>query len=137
MSKANLLTREALLSAPTRRYITVRVPHVNQTARLQSMTGSERDAAEAAVLTTKGRREGRDLRNFRARIVAYHLVDDKDERMFDPRSKGDLGALGRIDGMTLDFLFEKSCELSGISDGDVDDMTEDFDDAQPEDSTSS
>ena len=134
-----LLTRERIEEKPQRRYITVKIPcsgWEGEEARLQSMMGHERDAWEASNLIRKKGKEERDNRNFRARCVAWHLVDEKNKRIYNPHLPADVRALGSIDGAVVDFLFFEGCKLSGITDDDVAEMEENLDDDPSEDSTS-
>jgi hypothetical protein len=80
-----------------------------------------------------GNKQVEDLRNARARLVVLAAVDEAGAPLFDAN---DAAALGRRNSAALDRLFEAACRLSGISDGDVKELEENFTDAQSGPSTS-
>lgn len=88
---------------------------------LQAMTGTQRDAYEAGVV---GNRGGEDrvlnLRNLRARLVAYCLIDPTNgEPIYNPLNGNDIAELGSFNAAGLDRLFKKASVLNGITDADV------------------
>ncbi len=100
------------------------VPEWGGTVRVQGMSGKDRDAFEAQVVIFRGGRDaGRDLRNFRARLVAKCVVDEDGNRLF---TDADIEALGELSAMALERVFEVALRLNGMSEEDVKELTEDF-----------
>ena len=127
-----LLSRDAILAADDREYEVVPCPEWGGEVRLRSLTGAERDAYEQSLIETRGRSREMNLRNARAKLVALCAVDERGNRLF---SDADVAALGRKNAKPLDRLFDAARRLSGLSDDDVDRLTEDFDNAQSDAST--
>lgn len=100
--------------------------------KLRGMTGAERDRFEASM-APKGNSRKPNLVNFRARLIVQCAVDEDGNRMFN---SGDIGWLGEKSAKSLSRVFDKCQEMNGLSDADVDDLTEDFGDGQSEPSTS-
>ena len=82
------------------------------TVYLKPLTSAQRDAFEASVVGTEGKR---DLRNLRARLVADCLVDEKGEAI------GTAKDLGNLDARFVGTVFDKVRELNGM---DADDENE-------------
>lgn len=94
----------------------VKVPILGEVI-VRGMTGVERDEFEAGLITGKGRNRDVNMRNMRARLVSYCVVDDAGERVFsDPE------ALGKIRADVLNRLFTVAQKLSGISEEDADEL---------------
>jgi len=127
-----LLSRDAILAADDREYEVVPCPEWGGEVRLRSLTGAERDAYEQSLVQTRGKSREMNLRNARAKLVALCAVDESGNRLF---SDQDVAALGRKNAKPLDRLFDVARRLSGLSEDDVDRLTEDFDDAQSDTST--
>jgi len=124
------LNREDILSFNDRVYEDVDVPEWGGTVRLTGLLGFERDKFEATVVGKTGK--SMNFTNFRARLVALCIVDEDGERVF---SDMDIGALGRKSAAALDRVFSVAQRLSGLSDDDVKELTEDFDEGQSDSST--
>ncbi len=99
---------------------------------LRGMTGRERDRFEASM-APKGNGKRPNMDNFRARLIVQCAVDGDGNRMFN---NGDIGWLGEKSAKSLARVFDKCQEMNGLTDSDVDDLTEDFSDGQNEPSTS-
>jgi len=127
-----LLSRDAILAADDREYEVVPCPEWGGEVRLRSLTGAERDAYEQSLVQTRGKSREMNLRNARAKLVALCAVDENGNRLF---SDQDVAALGRKNAKPLDRLFDVARRLSGLTEDDVDRLTEDFDDAQSDAST--
>ncbi|GAA4626604.1 hypothetical protein GCM10023196_035520 [Actinoallomurus vinaceus] len=132
-TRMTLLSKEAIFGADDRRYEDVAVPEWGGTVRLRSLTGEERDRYEASMVKRVGGKQVEDLRNARARLVVLAAVDETGAPLFDAN---DAAALGRRNAGALDRLFEAACRLSGISDGDVKELEENFGEGQSEPPTS-
>ncbi|MDL1909691.1 hypothetical protein FBQ81_03205 [Chloroflexi bacterium CFX6] len=101
---------------------------------LWGLSGTERDAFEAATLKGKGKNIQANLENFRARLVAECARDEHGNKLFSP---ADVAALGKTSAAELAKLYDAAAELSGISEADVDELTKNFVSDQSEDSGSS
>lgn len=92
--------------------------------RLKMLTAAERDDFEASTVEMKRGKQKQNLANLRARLVARCLVNSDGQRIF---TSGDVARLGRKSAAALDLLFTKCQELNGFSEGDIEELTEDFD----------
>ena len=128
------LTRDDILHADDIPVEVVEVPEWGGSVRVRGMTGTERDGFEAALVgaAPSGNRQQRrsgsseptvSLDNVRAKLVARCVVDDDDTRIF---VDADVEALGAKSGAALSRVFDAACRLSGIRDGDVDDLAQDM-----------
>lgn len=121
------LSREQILAADDRTYADVPVPEWGGSVRVRSMTGRERDQLERSVMVEKKRGlKEVNMENFRAKIVALTVVDESGELLFTER---DVRALGEKSSKAVARIANKASELSAITDDDVEEMTEDFDEA--------
>lgn len=111
------------------------VVHVEQWGRditLRGLSSRERDEFEASNLQRataksgngKGRRRGGnvdpDLTNFRARLVARHIVEGGQRVFANVRGEE---VLGEQPAAVLDKLFTVSRRLSGFSDEDIEELS--------------
>lgn len=110
--------REKLLGAkpPTER---VYVAALDETFILRGMTGVERDAFEASCFEGRGKKRDFSMRNLRAKMVAYCVIDEQGNRVF---SDADVAALGDTRADVIDRLFGVAQRLSGMKDEDVDEL---------------
>lgn len=118
-----LLSKDAILKRTDLRVEDVDVPEWGGTVRVREMTGSERDQFEMASIVRRGKNREVNLRNLRARLVVMSCVDEKGERLF---SNADIEALGKLGAAGIQRVYDKAMELSGLSDADVDELTENF-----------
>jgi len=100
--------------------------------RLKGMTGAERDRFEASMAPRGGSKKP-NMENFRARLIAWCAVDAEGNRLFN---SGDVKMLGSKSAKALGRVLDKCQAMNGLSDSDVDELTEDFDDAPSGPSTS-
>lgn len=114
-----LLNREAILAADDLPYEDVPVPEWGGTVRIRTLSGTERDAFEAATVVTVGQRRDVNIRNIRARLVAAAAVDEQGKQLF---SAADVKELGKKSGRALDRLFDVASKLSGMSARDVEEL---------------
>lgn len=129
-----LLSREQILGAQDRKTEDVEVPEWGGTVRVRSLSGSERDAYEAGIVQLRGDGSRKfTLQNARARLVSLSLCDENGERMF---TDADIIKLGDKSALALERVFDAARRLSGLSDEDVEELVEGFDDAPSERSTS-
>lgn len=133
---SNALTRDAIIGIKDLKTERVEVPEWGGYVFVKTLTGRERDAFEAETMKTKkGQKPGEgNYENFRARFVALTMVDENGAQIFTTRQE--IAVLGTKSVAALQRVFNKAQELNGMSEEDVDDMTEDFDEAPEEDSIS-
>lgn len=129
-----MLSREQILSADDRKTEDVQVPEWGGTVRVRALSGAERDAYEAGLVQLRSDGSRRlTMQNARARLVSLSLCDEQGNRLF---SDADVSELGDKSAAALERVFNVASRLSGLSDGDVEEMTETFADAPSGDSTS-
>ncbi len=132
--KKKFLTAEDILQAADIPTEAVHVPEWGGWVMVKGLNGEERDEFEASVVDQRGKKVKVRLRNLRARLVAMCVVNPEDgSRLFtDDRIRD----LGQKSAAALDRVFKVAQRLSGLSDDDVSELIEDFDDGQNGDSTS-
>jgi hypothetical protein len=128
----SLLTRDDILKAEDLATEDVAVPEWGGTVRLRTLTGAERDKFEASTVQMKGNKATQNMANFRARLVSLCIIDEDGNRQF---GQADVAALGAKSAAALQRLFNKCSEMNGMSEKDVEDLTEGFDEAQNESSS--
>lgn len=133
--------REQIVKAEDQQYDEVAVPEwappgdpnpESWILKLKGMTGTQRDHFEA-TLAPRGNSRKPNMENFRARLVIQCAVDEEGNRLFNA---GDLKMLGGKSAKALSRVFDKCQEMNGLSDADVEELVEDFDDTPSERSTS-
>lgn len=117
------LSKDQILAADDLRVEEVDVPEWGGTVRVRSLTGTERDAYEASIVQIQGNSRRLRMENARAKLVALCLVDEDGGRLF---SDQEIGTLGSKSGKVLDRLFDVASKLSGLSNDDVEELTETF-----------
>lgn len=129
---SDLLTREQILEAEDLLYEEVEVPEWGGSVRVKGLTGTERDSFERTIITNiDGRGPARtNLQNFRAKLVAWSVVDEEDKILF---TQADVQALGQKSAQALQRVFDVAQRLSGLSPEDVEEMTKNSDNGQSED----
>jgi hypothetical protein len=128
-----ILGRDAILNADDRRTRTVAVPEWGGEVLIRSLSGKERDEFEASLQVTRGNKTKQNVANFRARLLALCIVNEAGERLF---VSADIPRLGDKSVAALQRVFNACNELNGLSDEDVEELTEGFDEEAPEASTS-
>ncbi|MDQ8045264.1 MAG: hypothetical protein REI11_11720 [Patulibacter sp.] len=119
-----LLSKDAILGAEDREYAIVSCPEWGGEVRVRSITGRERDTYEQSLIDQRGGDRKVNTRNARAKLILLSAVDESGARLF---SDDDLSRLGGKNARPLDRLFDAARKLSGLSDDDVEELTEDFD----------
>lgn len=128
------LSKDDILNADDRKTVTVSVPEWGGEVLVRSLSGRERDEFEASTVRIRGGKREDNMENLRARLVSLCMVDDNGRRLFT--SKHEIAALGTKSVAALQRVFNKCQELNGMSDEDVEELTEGFEQAPDEDSTS-
>ncbi len=129
-----LLSRENILDADDRKSEDVPVPEWGGTVRVRALSGTERDAYEAGIVTLRGDGSKQvNMKNLRGRLVALSVVDGEGNRLFTDE---DAIALGDKSAAALERVFDVARKLSGLSEDDVEELAEGFASAPSDASTS-
>jgi len=128
-----LLNKEQIKQASDIQTQDIEVPEWGGVVRLKSLTGAERDRFEAGVVRGQGRNTTVNMKNLRAKLVAQSAIAEDGSPLF---SEDDVKWLGEKSAKALNRLFNAAQSLSGLSDGDVKELTENFTNARSEDSAS-
>lgn len=133
-----LLGKDALLQAASSAQLPreqVNVPELGGFVIVQGMSGAQRDAWERSlVVMRRGQRRDINVENIRARLAVRCLIDEDGRRLFDDT---DAGALGNLRADVLQRIFETAQKLSGVSDGDIDELKKSSETAAGSDSVTS
>ena len=113
MSK--LLTREAILGTLDLEREEVEVPEWGGKVLIQTMDGASRDHMDMKVYEDMAAGEA-GTENFRARLLAYTIVDRDGNRLF---SYNDIAALGKKSSSALRRCYDVAKRLNRITDEDV------------------
>jgi hypothetical protein len=98
------------------------------------LTGEERDAFEASMVELKKDGSAKANReNVRARLLVLCIVNENGEQMFN---RADIKLLGRKSAKALERVINKANELNGISEKDIEELAEGFEDAPSDGGTS-
>ncbi|GAA3223276.1 hypothetical protein [Actinocorallia longicatena] len=111
-----LLSKDAILAADDRPYQDVEVPEWGGTVRVIGLSGTDRDAFEAAFVDARakgGPSAGARLQNFRAKLLVKCIIGEDGERIF---ADADAKNLGAKSGKVVDRLFDIARSLSGMDD---------------------
>lgn len=117
------LTRDQIVEADDTRYDVVACPEWGGEVRLKSISGTKRDAYEASLIEERGGSRKMNLRNARAKLIILTACDETGRPLF---MSEDLRALGSKNAAPLDRLFDAARALTGMSDDDVEKLTENF-----------
>lgn len=118
-----ILTKEEILQANDLVTELVNVPEWGGAVYVRGMTGLERDMYEDSILEQRGKDRKVNLRNARAKLVALSVVNEKGERLF---SQADVVGLGKKNAAALQRVFDVATRLSGISEQDLNELTEEI-----------
>lgn len=118
-----LLTADQILSADDLQTEEVEVPEWGGSVLVRGMSGTDRDRFEAAMMkdNMSGISKDRALENYRARLAAACMVDEAGKRLF--RSDAETRRLGEKSAQALTRVVEVASRLSGLTDGDVEELT--------------
>lgn len=129
-----LLSREQIIGADDRKTEDVAVPEWGGTVRVRALSGAERDAYEAGIVSLRGDgTKSVNLKNLRGRLVSLSCVDEDGARLFTDE---DAIALGDKSASALERVFDVARKLSGLSEDDVEELAEGFAPAPNDGSTS-
>jgi len=110
-----MLTKDAILAANDLPYEDVEVPEWGGAVRIKTITAAERDAWESTWTTGEGDERRQNLDNWRARLVALCLVNDKGERLF-----ADAAELGRKSNAVIRRLYDVARRVNGMNEKSLD-----------------
>ncbi len=116
---AKLLGRDEILQAKDLKTERVSVPEWGGDVLVRSMTGAERDAFEASILEKRGSDYDVNMRNLRAKLAAWTIVDEEGSRLF---SEDDIKALSEKSAGALQRVFNVASRLSAIGPEDVEEL---------------
>ncbi len=129
-----ILGRNQILDADDLKTEEVPVPEWGGEVLIRSLTGEQRDEYESSMFEMK--KDGtprQNLANVRARLVMLCIVNEQGEQMFN---KADIKLLGRKSAAALERVASAAQKLNAISDEDIEELAEGFEDAPNEPSTS-
>lgn len=118
------LDRAAILAIPDVLTEELYVPEWSTWLRVRGLSGKERDAYEMSITVGRGRNQEINTRNARAKLVVRCVIDGEDKRLF---TDADVVALGEKSAAALQRVFDLCRKLSGLSDEDMEELTEGFD----------
>ena len=130
MSELVALSREAILQADDIEIRKVEIPEWGGYVYVRGMTGKERDDYEASLVKQRGRDTQVNMRNARAKLVVLCAVDEQGNKLF---SEGDIAKISRKSAKAIDRIFTVARELSGITEDDMEELTENFDETDTDD----
>ena len=120
-----------ILAADDRTFEDVRIPEWDVSGkpptvlRVVGITGKERDAYEASIIVGRGRDQTVNARNARAKLIVRSVINPQTgEKLF---TEEHVKALGDKSALALERLFDVARRLSGLTDTDVKELTENFD----------
>ncbi|AEV52072.1 hypothetical protein [Rhodococcus phage REQ1] len=129
-----LLSKNDILSVDDRKTVRVSVPEWGGEVLVRTLSGRERDEFEASTVKTNKGKQEQNFENFRARFVALCVVDEKGERLFATRAE--VSMLGNKSVAALQRVFNEAQKLNGMTEADVEELTESFEQDPDEASTS-
>jgi hypothetical protein len=109
---AMTLNKEQILEASDLKSVSIEVPEWGGSVLVRTMTGADRDAFEASMVTVNpdGTRTP-DMRNLRAKQVALTMVDEANNRLFDV---SDIPRLAMKSSAALERVFEAAQRINGL-----------------------
>lgn len=111
--------RDLILAASDRQKEKAEVPEWGITVFITTMSGTERDAFEAEIVTLRGKKTDLNLKNIRAKLLVRTMVDESGQRIF---SDADAGELGKKSASVLSRLYEIAQKINGLREEDVEEL---------------
>jgi hypothetical protein len=90
---------------------------------VRALSGAERDEFEASTVVLRGRQEGRDFANLRAKLVAKTVIGADGERLF---TDSDAAAIGELSAGVISRIYDVAVRLSGITEQDQEELAGNF-----------
>lgn len=110
-----ILSKSDILAAQDLQTQEVSVPEWGGSVRVRSLTGTERDVFETALVKVVDGKRIPDMDNLRAKLLAATLVDENGTPLFSIADVGDLGCLGSKSAAALDRIFGVAQRLNGMA----------------------
>jgi hypothetical protein len=131
----DFLTASEILEQPTLIIEELVVPEwKGKKIRLKQLSAKERDDFETSLVKVgKNGRQEMNNANFRARLVQLAAVKKDGSPLF---TRHDIRTLGNLPAAGLQRVFNKINDMSAFSEDDLKELTEDFDEALDDDSSS-
>lgn len=117
------LSKDQILKAQDLTTEEVEIPEWGGTVLVRGLNGRQRDEFEGSMVERRGRRAVMNTANMRAKLVAWSVVDENGERLFN---NGDIPELGEHSAAAVNRIYNVAARLSGLSDEDVEEMVSDF-----------
>lgn len=107
-----ILTKDQILEASDLKTETVEVPEWSGSVIVRTMTGTDRDAFEASLITRNadGTRQP-EMTNMRAKLVAMTVVDEAGNRLF---AASDVAVIALKSAAALERVFDVAQRLNGL-----------------------
>jgi hypothetical protein len=128
----SFLSKEQIFEADDRVFDVVDCPEWGGKVRISSISVGQRDAYEESLIVGRGKNRDTNLRNARAKLIVMCAVDESGHRLFTP---DDVTRLSRKNAKPADRLFDACRRLVGLSEEDVERLTEDFEETRDDDSS--
>jgi len=130
-----ILSRKEILEAEDIQVEQVLIPEWGEDAgvNVKGMNGSERDIFESSLVNQRGQGIKVNTVNIRAKLASLTVVDENLQQVFTEK---DVREIGKKSASALQRIFEVAQRLSGISQGDVEELAEAMEDDPTEGSLS-
>ena len=128
-----ILTKKDILEIKDIEIERVEVPEWGGDVFVKGMTGLERDTFEASIVQQRGKDARVNMVNIRAKLAAQTICDKDGVRLFTDK---DIRLLGAKSANALQRVFDVAQRLSGITEGDVDELAENLEKNLPDGSAS-
>ena len=122
-SANGLLSKEAILKARELATEDVDIKELGGKVRVREMTGAQRDAWEGSNIKGRGKNMTANLVNARARLVAYSVIDNSGQLLFNPDDPAEINRIGQLSCRALDAIYDVAARLSGIRDEDLEELS--------------
>lgn len=116
-----ILSKKDILEIADIKKQLVPVPEWGGEVYVKGLTGAERDKFESELVTIRGKEQVVNMANARAKLAAMSICDENGKRLF---GESDVQALSQKSGAALQRIFAVAQKLSGLSDDDVEELTE-------------
>lgn len=111
-----LLTKEQILNADDLETEIIEVPEWGGEVKISVMPGHVRDRYEESCI---GKNGGANLKNIRAKMAAFSIVDDEGKPMF---TEAEINKLGLRSGIALVRVYDAVQRLNKITDEDIEEL---------------
>lgn len=118
-----MLSREAILKAEDIKTEVVAVQEWGGSVFVRGLSGLERNDFEQSLISKKGKDVQMNMKNATAKLCALSMVSEDGKRLF---SDADVESLGAKSGVALNRVYSVASRLSGLSESDMKELTEDL-----------